>query len=140
MRTLRNWCTYDFLAESQNLLERAPISKDAGLTPPVEGLSNISKYSGHLLDIASYDDNPRNQGLVGVDGACVNMTSYGPRGKSLGRKGQTSVPANLPNHLVQSIALDMLYPIHFAHLRGNVQALRHVGTPCESLYCWNTLQ
>ncbi|GFU84443.1 hypothetical protein TNCV_1066251 [Trichonephila clavipes] len=42
-------------------------SKDAGLTPLAEGLLNISKYAGYLPDIACYDGNPRNQGLVGVD-------------------------------------------------------------------------
>ncbi|GFV24653.1 uncharacterized protein TNCV_3339691 [Trichonephila clavipes] len=67
MRTSRKWYTQDFLMELQKLHERAPTSKDAGLTPPAEGLSNISKYPGHLPDIASYDGNPRNQGLVGVD-------------------------------------------------------------------------
>ncbi|GFX37590.1 hypothetical protein TNCV_3201141 [Trichonephila clavipes] len=39
-------------------------------------MSNISKYSGHLLDFACYNGNPRNQGLVGVDGACVNKTLH----------------------------------------------------------------
>ncbi|GFW17043.1 hypothetical protein TNCV_2761671 [Trichonephila clavipes] len=38
------------------------------------------------------------------------------------------VSADLPDHPVQSIALDMLYPTHFTHLRWNEQALRHVGT------------
>ncbi|GFX84679.1 uncharacterized protein TNCV_724861 [Trichonephila clavipes] len=74
--TGRKWYTHDFLAESQKLLERAPTSKDEGLTPPAEELSNISKYPGHLPDIARYDGNPRNQGLVGVDGACVNKTLH----------------------------------------------------------------
>ncbi|GFW09292.1 hypothetical protein TNCV_4276211 [Trichonephila clavipes] len=41
----------------------------------------------------------------------------GPRGRSLGRRGQASVLTNLPDHPAQSIALDMLYPMHFAHLR-----------------------
>ncbi|GFV88905.1 uncharacterized protein TNCV_1227021 [Trichonephila clavipes] len=76
MMTRRKWYTYNFLAESQKLLERAPTSKDAGLTPPAEGLSNISKYSGHLSDIACYDGNPCNQGLVGVDETCVNKTLH----------------------------------------------------------------
>ncbi|GFU31670.1 hypothetical protein TNCV_1175601 [Trichonephila clavipes] len=46
-------------------------------------------------------------------------SSYGPRGRSLGRIGQANVPTNLPDHPTQSIviALDMLYPMHFAHLR-----------------------
>ncbi|GFX80902.1 hypothetical protein TNCV_1908951 [Trichonephila clavipes] len=47
----------------------------------VVGLSNISKYPGYLPDIAGYDGNPFNQGLVGVDGTCINKTSYGPRRK-----------------------------------------------------------
>ncbi|GFV41562.1 uncharacterized protein TNCV_3627141 [Trichonephila clavipes] len=76
MITRRKWYTHDFRAEPPKLLEREPITKDAGHTPPVEGLSNISKYSGHLPDIACYDGNPRNQGLVGVDGACVNKTLH----------------------------------------------------------------
>ncbi|GFV97886.1 hypothetical protein TNCV_2022011 [Trichonephila clavipes] len=80
-------------------------------------MSNISKYFGHLPDFACYDGNPCNQNLVGVDGACVNKTSYGPRGRSLGMRGQVSVLANLPKHPVQSITLDMLYPMHFAHMR-----------------------
>ncbi|GFW37213.1 uncharacterized protein TNCV_5021111 [Trichonephila clavipes] len=46
------------------------------LTPSVEGLSNITKYPGCLPDIAFYDGNPRNQGLVGVKGACVNKTLH----------------------------------------------------------------
>ncbi|GFS90429.1 hypothetical protein TNCV_4096441 [Trichonephila clavipes] len=62
-------------------------------------------------------------------------SSYGPRGRSLGRRGQESVPANLPDHLVQSTVLDMLYPMHFAQLRYNVHLLRHVGTTYEPL-CW----
>ncbi|GFU13762.1 uncharacterized protein TNCV_939761 [Trichonephila clavipes] len=75
---------HDFLAESQNLLEISPTSKDAGLTPPVEGLSNVSKYSEHLPDIACYDGNPRNQGLIGVDGTCTKKdSSYCPRERSL---------------------------------------------------------
>ncbi|GFV72379.1 uncharacterized protein TNCV_638411 [Trichonephila clavipes] len=52
--------------------EKAPTSKDAGLTLQVERMSNISKYPRHLSDLACYDGNPHNQGLVGVDGACVN--------------------------------------------------------------------
>ncbi|GFX15464.1 hypothetical protein TNCV_3303931 [Trichonephila clavipes] len=39
-------------------------------------MSKISKHRGHLLDFACHDGNPRNQGLVGVDGACVNKTLY----------------------------------------------------------------
>ncbi|GFU95695.1 hypothetical protein TNCV_2923261 [Trichonephila clavipes] len=39
-------------------------------------MSNISKYTGHLPVFACYDGNPRNQGLVGVDGACVNKTLH----------------------------------------------------------------
>ncbi|GFV01965.1 uncharacterized protein TNCV_4979131 [Trichonephila clavipes] len=50
--------------------------KVASLTSPAEGLSNISKYTGHLTDFACYDDNPRNQGLVGVDRACINKTLH----------------------------------------------------------------
>ncbi|GFX07654.1 hypothetical protein TNCV_4159231 [Trichonephila clavipes] len=60
-------------------------------------------------------------------------SSYGPRGRSLGRRGQASVPANLPDRLAQSTALDIRYPMHFAYLRRNVQALRHVGTTYEPL-------
>ncbi|GFX41077.1 uncharacterized protein TNCV_2217751 [Trichonephila clavipes] len=76
MITRRKWYTHDFIAESQKLLERAPISKDAGLPPPAEKLSNISKYPGHLPDIACYDGNPRNQGLVIVHGACAHKTLH----------------------------------------------------------------
>ncbi|GFT95727.1 homeotic protein female sterile [Trichonephila clavipes] len=65
----------DFLSESQKLLEKELTSKDEGLTPPTEGLSNISNYLGHLPNIACNDGNSRNQGLVGVDGAC-RPTNY----------------------------------------------------------------
>ncbi|GFV81903.1 uncharacterized protein TNCV_1057901 [Trichonephila clavipes] len=58
------------------MLERAPTSKDAGLTPTEERMSNISKYPGHLPDFDYYDGNPRNQGLVGVDGACIDKTLH----------------------------------------------------------------
>ncbi|GFT12523.1 uncharacterized protein TNCV_5093301 [Trichonephila clavipes] len=74
--TRRKWYTHDFLAESQKLLEKVPSSKDACLTPSAEGMSNISKYPEHLLDFACYDGIPCNQGLVGVDGACVNKTLH----------------------------------------------------------------
>ncbi|GFT75940.1 hypothetical protein TNCV_2098741 [Trichonephila clavipes] len=100
-------------------LVRSPTSKDTGLTLPAEGLFNISRYPGHLPDIACYyvlrqssQPEPRRsqRGLRKQD-------SFRTRGRSLGRRGQASVPANLPNHLIQSIALDMLYPMHFTHLR-----------------------
>ncbi|GFV81613.1 hypothetical protein TNCV_1702701 [Trichonephila clavipes] len=75
-------------------------------------MSNINKYPGHLPVFACYDGNPHNQlGLRKQD------SSYGSKGRSLGRSGQVSVPANLPDHPAQSIALDMLYPMHFVHLR-----------------------
>ncbi|GFX53768.1 uncharacterized protein TNCV_1597141 [Trichonephila clavipes] len=76
MKTLRKWQTQDFLVESQKLLERAHTSKVAGLTPPAEGQSNTNKHPGHLPDIAFYDGNPCNQGLVGVDGTRVNKTLH----------------------------------------------------------------
>ncbi|GFX45341.1 uncharacterized protein TNCV_1026011 [Trichonephila clavipes] len=112
MMTRRKWYTHDFLAESQKLLEKAPTSKDADLTPPAEGMSNINKYPEHFPYFAYYVNNPLSQSLIGVDGL-----SYELRGRSLGRIGQAGVPANLPDHPVQSIALDMLYQMHFAHLR-----------------------
>ncbi|GFU52052.1 uncharacterized protein TNCV_3224781 [Trichonephila clavipes] len=62
--------------ESQKLLEKAPTSKDVGLTPAAEGMSNIGKYPGHLPVFSCYDGNPRSQGLVRVDGACVNKTLH----------------------------------------------------------------
>ncbi|GFU56074.1 hypothetical protein TNCV_3405371 [Trichonephila clavipes] len=52
------------LRKSQKLLKKAPTSKDAGLKPPMDGMSNISKYPGYLPDFTCYDGNPRNQGLV----------------------------------------------------------------------------
>ncbi|GFT47266.1 uncharacterized protein TNCV_3748771 [Trichonephila clavipes] len=73
-------------AETQKLFEKAPTSKVAGLTSPAEGMSNISKYPGHLPDFACYDGNPRNQGLVGVDGACVNKTLIWPQRKTSKQK------------------------------------------------------
>ncbi|GFU69369.1 uncharacterized protein TNCV_3210331 [Trichonephila clavipes] len=72
----KKWYTQEFLAESEKLLETAPTTKDAGLTPPTEGLSSLSKYPGHLPDIACYHGNLRNQSLVGVDWTCVNMTFH----------------------------------------------------------------
>ncbi|GFX89110.1 hypothetical protein TNCV_2854091 [Trichonephila clavipes] len=62
-------------------------------------------------------------------------SSYGPRGRSLGRRGQASVTVNLPDHPAQSITLDMLYPMHFAHLLSNMHSLRHVGDKGVFL-CW----
>ncbi|GFX89161.1 hypothetical protein TNCV_20571 [Trichonephila clavipes] len=59
-------------AKLQKLLKKAPTSKDACLTPPAEGMSNISKYLVHLPETVCYDGIPRNQGLVGVDGACLS--------------------------------------------------------------------
>ncbi|GFS64861.1 uncharacterized protein TNCV_2000751 [Trichonephila clavipes] len=131
MITCRKWYTHDFLAESQKLLKKAPTSKNAGLTPPTKGMLNISKYPGHLPDFTCYDGNPRNHGLVGVDGA---YSSYGSRGRILRKRGQASVPANLSDHPSETIALDMLYTMHFTHLRYHVQALRHVGTKYEHLF------
>ncbi|GFU75153.1 uncharacterized protein TNCV_2055961 [Trichonephila clavipes] len=77
----RKWCTHDFLAESQKLLEKAPTSKDAGLTLPADGKLNIGKYLGHLPDFACYDSNPRNQGLVRVGGACYATSAH--KGRSV---------------------------------------------------------
>ncbi|GFU61663.1 uncharacterized protein TNCV_4522051 [Trichonephila clavipes] len=76
MMTRRKWYTHDFLVESQKLLERAPNSKDAGLTLPAEGLPKISTPLPPGWDIACYDGNPRNQGFHGVDGSCVNRTLH----------------------------------------------------------------
>ncbi|GFV68229.1 hypothetical protein TNCV_1875111 [Trichonephila clavipes] len=80
-----------------------PTSKDAGLTPPVEGMSSISKYPGHLPDFDCYDGNLRNQGLVGV-GLCKQISPYGPQrkksrqDKSGERAGQFTGPPH-PIHL-----------------------------------------
>ncbi|GFV44186.1 uncharacterized protein TNCV_1825531 [Trichonephila clavipes] len=103
--TRRKWYTHDFLAESQKRPEKVTTSKDAGLTPPAEGMPNISKYTGHLLDFACYDGNPRNQGLVGVNGACVNKTLHMAPEEEVyaGRSGEH--PTNLPDDSIQSIAL-----------------------------------
>ncbi|GFU25824.1 uncharacterized protein TNCV_5103791 [Trichonephila clavipes] len=116
--TRRKWNTQDFLAESQKLLERASTSKDASLTPLAEGLSNISKYPGHLPDIACYVGNPCNQCLVSRRRRDLHKQDslYGPRGRNQGRRGQASMTANLLDHPVQYIALDMLHPMHFTHL------------------------
>ncbi|GFY08452.1 hypothetical protein TNCV_1358561 [Trichonephila clavipes] len=51
------------------------------------------------------------QGLRKLD------SSYGPRGRRLGRRGQASVQANLPDHPAQSIPLDMLYPMRTSALK-----------------------
>ncbi|GFX75335.1 hypothetical protein TNCV_3043571 [Trichonephila clavipes] len=97
-------------------------------------MSNISKYPGHLpgfrlLRQQSSQPGPR------WSRRCLRkqVSSYGPREISLYRTDQTSVSANFPDHSAQSITLDMLYPMHFAHQRLNVQALRHVGTTYEPL-------
>ena len=75
------------LPEWQKLLERAPTSSVAGLTPPAEGSVNIIEYPGYLPDIPCYDDIARIQVLVGVDGALKQNSSYGPR-KNIGRRDQ----------------------------------------------------
>ncbi|GFX72340.1 uncharacterized protein TNCV_1252941 [Trichonephila clavipes] len=74
--TCRKWYTYDFLAESQKLLDKAPTGKYADLTPPAERMSNIGKYPGHLPEFTCYDGNSRNQGLFGDDEDCVNNTLH----------------------------------------------------------------
>ncbi|GFV42502.1 uncharacterized protein TNCV_1293801 [Trichonephila clavipes] len=112
------WYTQDFLAESQKLLEKAPTSKEEGLTPPTKGMSNISKYSWLLPDFACCNGNQSSQPgpRRSRRGLCKQDSSYNPRGKLLDRRGQANVSANLPDHPAQSIALDMLYPMHFTHL------------------------
>ncbi|GFY13220.1 hypothetical protein TNCV_2334841 [Trichonephila clavipes] len=82
------------------------------------GISLLQLYEEQdLVYIACYNGNPCNQGLVGVYGTCVNKTLHmAPGGRNLGRRGQASVSANLLDHPVQSIGLDRLYPMHFAHL------------------------
>ncbi|GFT02111.1 hypothetical protein TNCV_84071 [Trichonephila clavipes] len=60
-------------------------------------------------------------------------SSYGLRGRSLGRRDQASVPANLPDHPVQSIARDMM------HLKcagatscwSHIRAFMLAGTLCS---------
>ncbi|GFU81582.1 ig-like domain-containing protein [Trichonephila clavipes] len=42
---------------------------------------------------------------------------YVPRGRSVGRSGQASMSDNLPDNPARFIALDILYPMHFTHLR-----------------------
>ncbi|GFT54983.1 uncharacterized protein TNCV_2325031 [Trichonephila clavipes] len=74
--TRRKWYTHGFLEESQKLLERAPTSKDAGLTPPAEDCRTSENTSPPSPDTTCYDGNPRNQDLVGVNGACVNKTLH----------------------------------------------------------------
>ncbi|GFS97800.1 uncharacterized protein TNCV_2017781 [Trichonephila clavipes] len=97
MTTRIKWYTHVFLAESQKLLERAPTSKDAGLTPPAERLSNISKYPGyHLLRRRASQPGPRRSRW----GLRKQESSYVLRVRSLCRRGQASVPANLPDHPV----------------------------------------
>ncbi|GFT06110.1 uncharacterized protein TNCV_1595281 [Trichonephila clavipes] len=76
MKTRRKWYVHGFRVELQKLIENAPTSKDASLTQSAVGLSNISKYPGNPPDIACYNDIPRNQDLVGIDGVCVNRTLH----------------------------------------------------------------
>ncbi|GFX42422.1 hypothetical protein TNCV_1519861 [Trichonephila clavipes] len=112
--TRRKWYTHNFLAESQKLLEKAPTSKDVGLTLSEKEISNISKHPRlRLLRRQSSQPGPHRSRR----GLRKHNSSYGPRGRSLGRRGQVSMSANLPDHLAHSIALDMLYPMHFALLR-----------------------
>ncbi|GFX82148.1 hypothetical protein TNCV_4398071 [Trichonephila clavipes] len=56
-------------------------------------------------------------------------SSYGPRGRSLGRRRQARVPASSPDHPVQSIALDMLYPGYAVAL----DALRTSALKCAGV-------
>ncbi|GFV19299.1 hypothetical protein TNCV_3225591 [Trichonephila clavipes] len=115
--TRQKWYTHDFLAESQNLLERAPTSKVAGLTPPAEGLSTSPRY--HLLRRQSWQPGSRRcrRGLRKQD------SSYGPRGRSLDKRGQASEPANLPGG-----------PLHPIHRSGYAvsNALRPSALKCAS--------
>ncbi|GFV52166.1 hypothetical protein TNCV_5070871 [Trichonephila clavipes] len=101
-----------FLRNDKNCLNERSPAKMQTSNSPVEGLSNINKYPGNLSDIVCYDGDSRNQGLVGDDWACVNKTRRKRRKKSR----QESVPTNLPDHPVQSIAPDMTYPMHFTLL------------------------
>ncbi|GFW65309.1 uncharacterized protein TNCV_395751 [Trichonephila clavipes] len=118
MKTRRKWYTHDFLAESRKLLEKVSTSKDTGHTRPKEGMSNISKYPRHLPDLACFRRQSSQPGPRRIRGGLGKQdSSYGFRGGSLGRRGQASVPANLLDHPAQSIALDKLYPIRFAHMR-----------------------
>ncbi|GFU95686.1 hypothetical protein TNCV_4692941 [Trichonephila clavipes] len=70
----------------------------------------ISRFSPATMAILATRASSESTGLRKQD------SSYGPRGRSLGRRGQASMPANLPDHPAQSIALDMLYSMHFTHL------------------------
>ncbi|GFV84972.1 RNase H domain-containing protein [Trichonephila clavipes] len=75
------------------------------------------------------------------------VSSYGPRGKSVDRRGQTSVPANVPEHPVQSIAQDMLYPMSGVESENSQFRIRDECTVfVAELLClnfivkWNTEQ
>ncbi|GFV79904.1 hypothetical protein TNCV_2258501 [Trichonephila clavipes] len=65
-----------FLQNHKNCSKERLPSKMQASKLPAEGLSNISKYPAHDLDIDCYDGNPRKQGLVSVDGACLNNTLH----------------------------------------------------------------
>ncbi|GFW37164.1 hypothetical protein TNCV_5020621 [Trichonephila clavipes] len=103
-----------FLAESQKIAERElyqqrcePHTAGGGTVEHSKMLRTSPRY--RLLRRESSQP-----GLDGVNGLGKQHSSYGPRGRS--QEGEvTSVPANLLT-LVQSMNLNMLYPMHFAHL------------------------
>ncbi|GFU62078.1 hypothetical protein TNCV_4892961 [Trichonephila clavipes] len=125
-----------FLRNHKICSKEHPSSKNAGLTPPAEGLSNISKYTGaspayRLLPRQSSQPGPHQsqRGLHKLD------YSYGPRDRSLGWRGQASVPANLPDHRFQSI------PQCTSHICAEMCCGSIMLEPHTSLYGgWNTLQ
>ncbi|GFW58983.1 uncharacterized protein TNCV_2830891 [Trichonephila clavipes] len=131
MTIRRKWYTNNFLHESQKLLERVPTSKNTGLTPPVKGRSNIIKYPRHLPDIACYDGNPRNQGLVGVDEACVNKTLHmAPEEEVLQeRSGEHASQFTGPPRPIHHHAYAVSNALH-------TSALKCAGVPS----CWNHIR
>ncbi|GFX19781.1 uncharacterized protein TNCV_2076881 [Trichonephila clavipes] len=111
------------------MLEKAPSSNDSGVTPPAEGMSNISKYPGHLPDFACNDGNPRNQGLVGVDGACLNKTLHMAPQRKKSRQERSGEPAG-----------QFTRPPHPIHCPGYAvsNALHTSALKCPS--CWNHIR
>ncbi|GFY20563.1 alpha-2 adrenergic receptor [Trichonephila clavipes] len=109
----RKWYTLAFLAESKNCSKVRPPAKmqashrwrrDCQILANTPGISRISPATTQSSQPGS------RRGLSKL------ASSYGARQRSLGRRVQARVAANLKDLPVQFIVLDMLYPMRFAHL------------------------
>ncbi|GFV85090.1 hypothetical protein TNCV_3320281 [Trichonephila clavipes] len=118
MRHVENGTCMIFLRNHKNCSKkRPPVKMQASHCRRMEcqtlaNTQGISRISPDTTAILATRASSESTGL-----ARKQDSSCGPRGRNLGRRGQTSVLANLPDHLAQSIALDILYPMHFQHQR-----------------------